>query len=132
VATTKGSYCLGKSFGVPSICFRLVPSNHTLSLTLNDANLRFPPSCHSCDFIRASIATDRDALMLLRCSWVEGIVLRRVGWCARGVYPISVLKGTSFMVLLGHEFLTYCASGRRLTHSCCWVSQYKQRYVSSN
>jgi len=30
-ATLKGPYCLGDSLGVPSMCFRFIPSSHTLS-----------------------------------------------------------------------------------------------------
>jgi hypothetical protein len=132
VATLKGPYCLGDSFGVPSTCFRFIPSSHILSLTLKEVNFEFVPSYCSCDFIKASKATDLDALILLRCSWVEGILLTCVGWCASGVYPIRVLKGTCFIVLLGHEFCTYCASGKRVAHSCYCVSQYSWRYVSSD
>jgi len=31
VATSKGPYCLRDNLGIPSILFRLVPSNHPLS-----------------------------------------------------------------------------------------------------
>jgi len=36
------------------------------------------------------------------------MVLLQVGWCASGVYPMRVLKGICFVMLLGHEFLTCC------------------------
>ena len=132
VATKKGPYHLGDSLGVPSMCFRFVPSSHTLSPTEKEANFELVPSCRSCDFIKASKAVDLDTLIFSRCSWVEGILLAHVGWWASGVYLTRVLKGTCFVVLLGHEFRTYCASGKRVAHSCCCVSQYSWRYVSKD
>jgi len=85
VATSKGLYCLGDSFGVPSICFRLVPSSHTLSLgwySLKHGVVL--PSYLSCTLCRASRAAVLDSLILLRHCCKSGMSVLHVGWCASG------------------------------------------------
>src|SRR5487761_473533 len=54
------------------------------------------------------------------------------GWCALGVHPISKSNGVFFVVVFGHEFLTYCASGNHSAHVFCFVPQYSRRYCSSD
>src|SRR6267142_1887788 len=54
------------------------------------------------------------------------------GWCACSTYPINSSNGDFLVVLDGHEFLVYCASGSHWLH-CFWSwVQNSRRYCSSD
>ena len=86
VATLKGLYHLGDSFGVPSILFKLVPSNHTLSPGWYSLKCgAVLPSCLSCALRRASRVAVLDSLIFSRCCYKLGMSVLQVGWCASRV-----------------------------------------------
>ena len=79
-ATSKGPYRLGDNLGIPSILFRLVPSNHTLSLgwySLKHGAVL--PSCLSALLHRASRAAVLDSLIFSRRCHKSGISVLQVG-----------------------------------------------------
>ena len=84
-ATLKGPYCLSASFGVPSACFRFVPSNQTFDPI---SKVRYFVVCgdsHSYVHLSASCAAVH-ALIICDCrSWIPGSMDGLFGWCANGV-----------------------------------------------
>ncbi len=79
MATLKGSYCLGESLGVPSICFRFVPSSHTLLLVANSTNLRFFGVIRSYALRIASWVAEHASVIRCNQSVILGSVGVRVG-----------------------------------------------------
>ena len=81
VATSKGLYRLGDNLGIPSILFRLVPSNHTLSPGWYSLKCGAAlPSCLSVLLHRASRAAVLDSLIFLRHCCKLGMSVLWVGW----------------------------------------------------
>jgi len=81
VATSKGLYRLSDSFGVPSILFKLVPSNHTLSLGWYSLKRGVAlPSCLSCALHMASRAAVLDSLIFSRHCHKSEMSMLWVGW----------------------------------------------------
>jgi len=81
VATSKGPYCLGDSFGVTLAgSLRLVPSSQTLDLTANSICRGRSLIQDSCALHCASWVAFLASLMVMSCSFIEGISVVLVGW----------------------------------------------------
>jgi len=88
VAISKSLYCLGDNLGIPSILFRLVPSNHTLSLGWYSLKcgvaLPFYLSALLHRASRVAVAV-LDSLIFSRCCCKSGMSVLWVGWWVSGV-----------------------------------------------
>src|SRR5487761_1613246 len=108
-----------------------VPSSQTFSPMVKGLNLVsfIRRSCAMIMAFRASsLACLIPSILIVKsCCFVS-----LSGWYAFGVYPISKSNGVFFVVVWGHEFLTYCASGSHSAHVFCLVPQYSRRYCSSD
>src|SRR5487761_1652361 len=108
-----------------------VPSSHTLS-PLEKGLYLVSFIRRSCAMVIAYLASSLACSTPAIRASMSGLLVVLSGWCARGVYPISRSNGVFFVVLCGHEFLTYCARGSHADHVSCFVPQYSRRYCSSD
>jgi len=81
VATSKGPYCLGDSFGVMLAgSLRLVPSNQTWVPLANGICQGHSLTQDSCTLCCTSWAAFLASSMVMSCSFMEGISVVLVGW----------------------------------------------------
>src|SRR5487761_1446983 len=107
------------------------PSSHTLSPRAKGLYL-VPFIRRSCAAVIACLASSLACSTPAIRASMSGLLVILFGWCAHGVYPMSKSNGVFFVVLCGHEFLTYCARGSHEDHASCFVPQYSRRYCSSD
>ena len=87
--------------------FRFVPSNHTWVPVLKGLCRGLSVIQDSCALRCASWAAFLASSIRVSLCWNEGMSVFLVGWCMRGVYPMSRSNGVFFVVAEGQEFLTY-------------------------